>query len=50
MIASIIAELAEAGVITGRREKTLHRELIVGAFALGSQRLYDFLDGNPRFR
>lgn len=47
MITSIIAELAEAGVITGRR-KTLHRELIVGAFALGSQRLYDFLDGNPQ--
>lgn len=47
MITSIIADLAEAGVITGRN-KTLHNGMIVGAFALGSRRLYDFMDGNPQ--
>ena len=46
MITSIIADLAEQGVITCRR-KTLHPGLIVGAFALGSQKLYDYLDENP---
>ena len=33
-------------MVTGRK-KTLHRGKIVGTFALGSQRLYDFLDHNP---
>ncbi|MCR4442450.1 MAG: acetyl-CoA hydrolase/transferase C-terminal domain-containing protein [Peptococcaceae bacterium] len=46
MITTSMADLAEAGVITGRK-KTLHRGKIVGTFALGSQKLYDFLDENP---
>jgi len=46
MITSSIARLAGAGVITGR-SKTLFRRKIVGNFALGSQELYDFMDGNP---
>ena len=46
MITSSMAELAEAGVVTGRR-KSLHKGKIIGAFALGSQKLYDFMDSNP---
>ncbi len=46
MITSSMADLAEAGVITGRR-KTLHKGKMIGTFALGTQKLYDFLDGNP---
>src|SRR5512133_1277673 len=38
MISDGIVDLVEKGVITGK---------IVGGFALGSKRLYDFLDDNP---
>ncbi len=40
-----IVDLYEAGVITNRR-KTLWKGKSVGAFALGTQKLYDFLDNN----
>lgn len=40
-----MVDLYEAGVITGRK-KTLWKEKMVGAFALGSQKLYDFVDKN----
>lgn len=40
-------DLVEAGVITGKR-KTLFPERIVCTFALGTQRLYDFINDNPR--
>ena len=46
MITNSILDLVAAGVVTGRK-KTLHRGKIVGAFTLGSRRLYDFLDQNP---
>jgi acyl-CoA hydrolase len=36
----------ERGVVTGSR-KTLHPGKVVITFALGSQRLYEFLDNNP---
>ncbi len=38
--------MVEAGVVTNAR-KTLHPGKIVGAFALGTRKLYDFLDNNP---
>ncbi|MBN2043949.1 MAG: ABC transporter substrate-binding protein [Anaerolineales bacterium] len=40
-----MVDLYEAGVVTGRK-KTLWPGKMVGAFALGSQKLYDFLDNN----
>lgn len=46
MITNSMVDLLEAGVITGKK-KTLHPGKIVGAFAFGTQRLYDMLDGNP---
>lgn len=42
-----LLDLVEAGVITGS-SKTVDRGLVVGSFAIGSRRLYDFLDHNPR--
>jgi len=39
-------DLIEAGAITGRK-KTLYPQRIVSTFALGTKRLYDFLDDNP---
>jgi acyl-CoA hydrolase len=35
-------------VVTGRR-KTHHRDRIVASYCLGTRRLYDFIDENPRF-
>ncbi len=49
LLSDPIADLAEAGVITGTRKKT-HRRLIVTTFALGSRRLYDWCDGNDAVR
>jgi acyl-CoA hydrolase len=40
-----MVDLFEAGVVTGKK-KTLLPGKMVGAFALGSQRLYDFIDNN----
>ncbi len=46
MFSDGIIQLVEQGVITGRR-KSMHRGKIVGSFAAGSQRLFEFLDNNP---
>lgn len=45
MFTTGIVDLFEAGVITGRK-KSQWKGKMVGAFALGEQRLYDFLDNN----
>lgn len=46
MISDTFVDLVEAGAITGRK-KTLWKDKVVGSFALGTQKLYDWLDGNP---
>lgn len=46
MFSDGLLALAESGVITNRY-KTTWRGRIVTSFAFGSQRLYDFVDGNP---
>lgn len=46
LISDGLVELAEAGVVTGVR-KSRHRNRMVTTFALGSRRVYDFLDENP---
>ena len=43
-----IIDLVDKGVITGRR-KTLHQGKVVASFAMGSRRLYDYVDDNPLF-
>ena len=43
-----VIDLIEAGVLTNAA-KTLHRGKIITGFALGSQRLYDYMDNNPLF-
>jgi acyl-CoA hydrolase/GNAT superfamily N-acetyltransferase len=48
MVSDGIVRLIEQGVVTGAR-KTLHRGKVVTSFALGSRRLYDFIDDNPMF-
>ncbi len=43
-----IIDLIESGVITNRK-KTLHPGKVVASFAMGSQRLYHYINNNPRF-
>ncbi|KAA3605677.1 MAG: GNAT family N-acetyltransferase [Planctomycetota bacterium] len=47
MFSDGVIDLVEQGVITGRR-KSLHAGKIVASFVMGSRRLYDFVDNNPR--
>jgi len=46
MMCDAFLDLYEKGKITGAR-KTRHKYKMVYTFALGSQRLYDFIDNNP---
>ena len=46
MITNAIADLVEAGVITGKK-KSLHKGKIVGAFAWGDEKLYRMMHNNP---
>lgn len=46
MFSDGILPLIESGVINGSK-KVKHRNSIVGSFAIGSQKLYDFIHDNP---
>lgn len=46
MISDGVAELVEAGVITGE-SKTLHKNKIIVTFLMGTRKLYDFANNNP---
>lgn len=46
MITNSMVDLVEKGVVTGKY-KGYQNEKIVGCFAFGEKRLYDFLDDNP---
>ena len=48
LISDGVMDLVELGVVTGV-EKQLNRTKTVGTFALGTKRLYDFLDENTAF-
>lgn len=48
MIFDGVLALLESGVINGRR-KTLHKGRVVTSFCLGSRRLYEAVDRDPRF-
>lgn len=48
MVSDGIMEAIEKGIITGSR-KSIHRGKVICTFALGSERLYRFLDNNPLF-
>lgn len=46
MISDGVIDLVQRGVITGEHKRT-HPGVLVSAFAVGSRRLYDFIDDNP---
>lgn len=43
-----IVDAIEAGIVTNKK-KTLHPGKVIATFALGTRRLYDYLDNNPLF-
>lgn len=47
MFADGLVDLVERGVVTGE-EKRVHPGKVVGTFAMGTRRLYDFIDDNPQ--
>jgi acyl-CoA hydrolase/GNAT superfamily N-acetyltransferase len=48
MVSDGIIDLIECGAVTGAR-KTMDRGKVVASFALGTKRLYDYIDNNPLF-
>ncbi len=48
MVTDGIIELIESGAITGAR-KTVDHARIVASFAIGTRRIYDYIDNNPLF-
>jgi len=46
MLTDGMVDLVNKGVITNAK-KTIHRGKIIGTFAAGTRKLYDFLDDNP---
>jgi acyl-CoA hydrolase len=46
MFSEGVIDLVESGVITGAK-KAIHPGKIVSSFAMGTRRLYDFMDDNP---
>ncbi|GAB4329531.1 MAG: acetyl-CoA hydrolase/transferase C-terminal domain-containing protein [Dehalococcoidia bacterium] len=46
MFSDGVLDLIQRGVITGAR-KSIHRDVVVAAFVIGSQRLYRFIHENP---
>ena len=48
LISDEIMDLIEAGVVTGN-QKAKDRGKVIGSFAMGSRKLYDYIDDNPNF-
>jgi acyl-CoA hydrolase/RimJ/RimL family protein N-acetyltransferase len=48
MLTDAIIPMIESGVITGER-KSIDRKKIVASFCLGTRKLYDYIDNNPKF-
>ena len=48
MVSDGVIPLIESGVLTGARKNVKPRKIIVG-FALGTKKMFDFVDNNPMF-
>lgn len=48
LIGDAVIDLIEAGVVNGER-KSIHQRKVVSGFALGTKRLFDFIDRNDIF-
>lgn len=47
MLSDSIVGLVEKGILTGKK-KGLHDGVLVASFAMGTKRLYEFMDDNPK--
>jgi acyl-CoA hydrolase/RimJ/RimL family protein N-acetyltransferase len=47
VITEAVVDLVDRGIVTGAR-KTLHRGQIIASMAMGTRRLYDLIDDDPR--
>jgi 4-hydroxybutyrate CoA-transferase len=47
ILSDAVAELAELGVITGRKKTIFRDKIAVGGLIIGTKRLLDFCDNNP---
>ncbi len=48
VIGDSVIDLIEKGIVTGER-KSIHKGQIVASYCMGTKRLYDLIDNNPRF-
>lgn len=48
MFSDSLLPLIDKGVVTNKK-KTLHRGKVIASFAMGSEKLYDYIDDNPMF-
>ena len=48
MVTDAVIDMIESGIITGA-QKTTDRGKVVTSFAMGTKRLYDYVDNNPMF-
>ncbi|MFX1561250.1 MAG: GNAT family N-acetyltransferase [Promethearchaeota archaeon] len=48
MFSDSLIPLIEQGVVTNKK-KNLHRGKVIASFAMGSEKLYDYIDDNPMF-
>ncbi|MFX1482286.1 MAG: GNAT family N-acetyltransferase [Promethearchaeota archaeon] len=49
MFSDSLIPLIEKGVVTNKK-KTLHRGKVIASFAMGTKKLYDYIDDNPMFQ
>lgn len=49
MFSDSLLPLIDSGIITCKK-KTLHRGKVIASFAMGSKKLYDYIDNNPFFQ
>ncbi len=49
MFSDSLIPLIESGVITNQA-KTIHRGKVIASFAMGTKKLYDYVDNNPLFQ
>ncbi|MHA1485353.1 MAG: GNAT family N-acetyltransferase, partial [Candidatus Thorarchaeota archaeon] len=48
MFSDSLIPLIERGIVNNKK-KTIHRDKVIASFAMGTKKLYDFIDDNPMF-
>ncbi|MGY5862398.1 MAG: GNAT family N-acetyltransferase [Candidatus Thorarchaeota archaeon] len=48
MFSDSLIPLIESGIVNNKK-KTIHRDKVIASFAMGTKKLYDFVDNNPMF-